>query len=67
MKNWLSAALLSAAFLLTGCSGAPAQGPETATFFAGHSNGFYSVRRCRPVGRGRNSDWLTGGAGIRHG
>ena len=34
MKNWLSAALLSAAFLLTGCSGAPAQGPETATFFA---------------------------------
>lgn len=34
MKNWLSAALLSAAFLLTGCSGAPAQEPETATFFA---------------------------------
>lgn len=34
MKNWLSAALLSAAFLLTGCSGAPAQGPESATFFA---------------------------------
>ena len=32
MKNWLSAALLSAAFLLTGCSGAPAQ--EPATFFA---------------------------------
>ncbi len=34
MKNWLPAALLSAAFLLTGCSGAPAQEPETATFFA---------------------------------
>ena len=34
MKNWLSAALLSAAFLLTGCSGAPAQEPESATFFA---------------------------------
>ena len=34
MKNWLSAALLSAAFLLTGWSGAPAQEPETATFFA---------------------------------
>ena len=34
MKNRLSAALLSAAFLLTGCSGAPAQEPETATFFA---------------------------------
>ena len=34
MKNWLSAALLSAAFLLIGCSGAPAQEPETATFFA---------------------------------
>ena len=34
MKNWLSAARLSAAFLLTGCSGAPAQEPETATFFA---------------------------------
>ena len=34
MKNWLSAALLSAAFLLTGCSGAPAQEPKTATFFA---------------------------------
>ena len=34
MKNWLSAALLSAAFLLTGCSGAPAQEPETTTFFA---------------------------------
>ena len=34
MKNWLSAALLSAAFLLTGCSGAPTQEPETATFFA---------------------------------
>ena len=34
MKNWLSAALLSAAFLLTGCSGAPAQEPENATFFA---------------------------------
>ena len=34
MKKWLSAALLSAAFLLTGCSGAPAQEPETATFFA---------------------------------
>ena len=34
MKNWLSAALLSAAFLLTDCSGAPAQEPETATFFA---------------------------------
>ncbi|WP_337676711.1 FAD:protein FMN transferase [Dysosmobacter sp.] len=34
MKNWLSAALLSAAFLLTGCSGAPAQKPESATFFA---------------------------------
>ena len=30
----MSAALLSAAFLLTGCSGAPAQEPETATFFA---------------------------------
>ena len=34
MRNWLSAALLSAAFLLTGCSGAPAQEPETTTFFA---------------------------------
>lgn len=34
MKNWLSAALLSAAFLLTGCSGAPSQEPESATFFA---------------------------------
>ena len=34
MKNRLSAALLSAAFLLTGCSGAPAQEPESATFFA---------------------------------
>lgn len=34
MKNWLSAALLSAAFLLTGCSGAPTQEPESATFFA---------------------------------
>lgn len=34
MKNWLPAALLSAAFLLTGCSGAPAQEPESATFFA---------------------------------
>lgn len=34
MKNWLSAALLSAAFLLTGCSGAPAQEPESATFYA---------------------------------
>ena len=34
MKNWLSTALLSAAFLLTGCSGAPAQEPESATFFA---------------------------------
>lgn len=34
MKNWLSAALLSAAFLLTGCSGTPAQEPENATFFA---------------------------------
>ena len=30
----MSAALLSAAFLLTGCSGAPAQEPESATFFA---------------------------------
>ena len=30
----MSAALPSAAFLRTGCSGAPAQEPETATFFA---------------------------------
>ena len=34
MKKYFISALLSAAFLLTGCSGAPAQGPETATFFA---------------------------------
>lgn len=34
MKKWFPPALLSAALLLTGCSGAPAQEPETATFFA---------------------------------
>ena len=34
MKNWLPAALLSVVLLLVGCSGSPAQEPETATFFA---------------------------------
>ena len=63
MKNWLSAALLSAAFLLTGCSGAPAQEPETATFFAMDTAMDFTVYG----DAARNSDWLTGGAGIRHG
>lgn len=43
MKKWFLPALLSAALLLTGCSGAPSHAPETATFFAMDTAMYFTV------------------------